>query len=285
MFDSVNPIKLAMLISLAIHGIILSVQFHSASRQIDNKALELEVTLVSGKTDIEVSKALLLAQHNLNGGGNIKINEEATTNLPGFKSDSEDMLNISSQRIKKLEETARKLMAKVGGLDANQEVSTVEVESSRKGDLIDADEQLRKSFELAKLKSKIAKNWREYQKMPRRDFIGVQAKKAIYAEYVESWREKIEEIGTKNFPKSGQDAAVYGDLLVTVSINSDGTLEEVKLERGSGYVLLDKAVKEIVKMSSPFKPFPPKMRRQTDILSITRNWRFTRSDLIISNQL
>ena len=121
--------------------------------------------------------------------------------------------------------------------------------------------------------------------MPKRDFIGVQANEVIYAEYVDKWVEKIEDIGTKNFPRSGGQESVYGSLLVTVSIRADGSLEEVRVDKGSGNIDLDRAVETIVKLSSPFAPFTQKMKQKTDILSITRNWRFTRSDLDIVEDL
>ena len=36
-----------------------------------------------------------------------------------------------------------------------------------------------------------------------------------------------------------------------------------------------------VRLAAPFKPFPSNVKRETDILHITRNWSFTRSDLLL----
>jgi len=33
-------------------------------------------------------------------------------------------------------------------------------------------------------------------------------------------------------------------------------------------------------MASPFAPFPPEIRRDTDILEITRTWYFTQGDQV-----
>ena len=36
-------------------------------------------------------------------------------------------------------------------------------------------------------------------------------------------------------------------------------------------------------MSGPFAAFPPDIRRDTDILHITRTWSFTKADALVSN--
>jgi protein TonB len=45
--------------------------------------------------------------------------------------------------------------------------------------------------------------------------------------------------------------------------------------------VLDAAVERIVALAGPFKPFPAKVRHETDILHITRSWSFTRTDLLV----
>jgi len=42
--------------------------------------------------------------------------------------------------------------------------------------------------------------------------------------------------------------------------------------------VLDAAAVHIVEMSAPFAPFPPDIKRDTDILHITRTWSFTKGD-------
>ena len=36
-------------------------------------------------------------------------------------------------------------------------------------------------------------------------------------------------------------------------------------------------------MSAPFAPFPPDVKRDTDVLHITRMWTFTKADALESN--
>ena len=39
----------------------------------------------------------------------------------------------------------------------------------------------------------------------------------------------------------------------------------------------------IVEMAGPYAPFPPDIRRDTDIIEITRTWSFTGSDQLQTN--
>jgi protein TonB len=71
---------------------------------------------------------------------------------------------------------------------------------------------------------------------------------------------------------------LYGKLLLTVSIRADGSIEAVQVNRSSGHRVLDAAAVKIVEMSAPFAPFPPDVKRDTDILHITRTWTFTKGD-------
>jgi len=44
--------------------------------------------------------------------------------------------------------------------------------------------------------------------------------------------------------------------------------------RSSGKKLLDDAASRIVELAAPFQPFPPEIRKETDLLHITRTWQF-----------
>jgi len=42
--------------------------------------------------------------------------------------------------------------------------------------------------------------------------------------------------------------------------------------------VLDAAAQRIVEMAAPYSPFPSDIRRDTEILDITRTWTFARGD-------
>ncbi len=275
-----SAIQLAMVCSVVVHMTLLAVDFRVPDASQPNEFAELKVILVNNKSLVTPTELKVVAQMNLNGGGNTNENLESQTNLSESDMLTEEFIQISSRRIAALEEKARNLIEALDGVlptDPDNQILPIYQQSKQ---IFNNDSNV-KNADIARLRTKIAKDWLEYQKMPKRDFVGAQTTAVIYAEYVEQWIEKIEEVGTKNFPRVGGEDGVYGSLLVTVSIRSDGSLEEVRLDRESGHHMLDQAVKKIVRLSSPFLPFPQQMKQKTDILSITRNWRFTRSDLDI----
>ncbi|MBI5921949.1 MAG: TonB family protein [Betaproteobacteria bacterium] len=109
---------------------------------------------------------------------------------------------------------------------------------------------------------------------PRRgSILGRDPKDIQLAFYGDSWRLKVERIGSLNYPKLSKNL-VYEPLVVTVSINSDGTLAAVRIDKSSGHRELDEAVRRILEMSAPFSAFPPDLKRSYDVIDITRTWTF-----------
>ncbi|HEX5539524.1 MAG TPA: TonB family protein, partial [Methylophilaceae bacterium] len=100
--------------------------------------------------------------------------------------------------------------------------------------------------------------------------------------YVESWRQKVEKVGNLNYPVEAKEQKLYGRLRMTVSIKADGSIEKLEINQSSGYKVLDDAAKRIVNLAAPFAPFPDNIRKDTDILSITRTWSFTKQDNLAS---
>jgi protein TonB len=141
---------------------------------------------------------------------------------------------------------------------------------------------MNRSLEIARLEASIAREWESYQQRPRRRFIGARTQEFRFARYLEDWRAKIERIGELNYPQAARDQRIYGSLVVTVAIKSDGSLERVDISRPSGQRILDAAALRIVHLGAPFAPFPPDIARDTDIISITRTWIFTRSDQFVA---
>ena len=129
------------------------------------------------------------------------------------------------------------------------------------------------------LEARIEKEMREYQELPRRKAIGSRTEGVVYAEYVDKWRRRIEQVGTRNYPEEAKRRKIYGSLLLTVHIKADGSVEKVEIDRSSGHRLLDAAARRVVELAGPFPPFPAVVRKDWDILSISRTWMFTRSDL------
>jgi protein TonB len=141
---------------------------------------------------------------------------------------------------------------------------------------------MQRTLETMRLEAQIAKQMEAYEKRPKRRFVGARAEEYRFARYVEDWRLKVERIGNLNYPEAARARKLYGSLLLTVGIRADGRVESITVDRSSGQKILDTAARKIVEMASPYAPFPPDIKRDTDILYITRTWTFAPGDSLIS---
>jgi TonB family protein len=108
---------------------------------------------------------------------------------------------------------------------------------------------------------------------PRRRTVAGIERDVMLRMYVESWRWKIERTGAVNYRPSAAWRASENPI-VTVSIRSDGSVEEVFIHRSSGVRELDDAVRRIARLHAPYSTFPPALARQYDVIDIRRVWSF-----------
>jgi protein TonB len=94
---------------------------------------------------------------------------------------------------------------------------------------------------MAQLQAQISQQWDEYQKRPKRAFIGANVKEYAFARYVEDWVAKVERVGNLNYPEAARRQGIYGSLKLTVSIYANGEIEKIEVDRSSGSKILDTA--------------------------------------------
>jgi len=81
-------------------------------------------------------------------------------------------------------------------------------------------------------------------------------------------------VGNINYPDEARKRKLSGSLILDVALNPDGSINQITLRRSSGHKVLDDAAVRIVNLASPYAPFPENIRKDTDILHITRTWQF-----------
>jgi periplasmic protein TonB len=250
--------------------------------RLKNFSEPLEVVLVNARTVTKPTKADALAQAHLDGGGNTDADRRAKSPLPVMPKESRNIqLQRAAARVQELERDAKQLMTQVKSAKAVDPPEPKADVEQHQGDTPRSENIVAKSLEIARLQAQIDKNWESYQKRPRRTFVGARTQNYYLAQYVDDWRQKIERVGTLNYPEAARREQVFGTLQLTVAINSDGSVEKVEIERSSGKKILDQAALRIVELAGPFAPLPPDIRKTTDILHITRTWIFTRSDQVM----
>lgn len=134
-----------------------------------------------------------------------------------------------------------------------------------------------RAVERIREEAKEARRTEVYNSRPRKLFVGQMTDDPDLRQYLESWRKKIEEVGSRNYPPEAK-GKLYGNVLLYIEIKSDGRLEHVEIKRSSGYKVLDDAVKKIVRMAAPFDRFPEELERRADIVGIARTFVFAKTD-------
>ena len=285
-FDPSSRLDVAIFISIIFHAVVLfGVTFKLPTPKIENAITPLEVVLVNSKSISKPYKADTLAQANLDGGGNTDDNRRAKTPFPLSPKHKQSIdVTKAKQKTKQLEQEAKKLMTAVNSKQSIHQSNSRLEKSEQAKKIPDAFDLIQRSREIIRLEAQIAKDYEAYQKRPKRKFIGARTKEYRFARYVEDWRVKVERIGNLNYPEAAKRDRLYGNLQLTVGIMANGNLESVEINRSSGQKILDAAAIRIVKLAGQngFAPFPPDIRRDTDILHITRTWVFTRSDELMS---
>jgi periplasmic protein TonB len=280
--EEASRFQYAMLVSIFVHAVVVfgvTIRPPDASR-FNTLAPRLEVVLVNAKSPSKPVNAPVLAQHNLDGGGSTDADRRAKSPLPAKREERRPTeLTMEAQRVQQLEREAQRLMtqaqAEIKAAPASAQPQQQEPQTQVAPNTANI---LNRSLEIARLEAQISKDWDDYQKRPRRKFVGARTQEYRFARYVEDWRLKVERVGTLNYPEGARNQRIYGSLQLTVSIKADGKVDNVEINRSSGQKILDEAALRIVQLAAPYAAFPTDIARDTDILSITRTWTFTRSD-------
>ena len=266
----------ALGVSIALHALLLSLHFKfpEASRIVQDKALE--IILVNSRSAHRPKDAQALAQANLDGGGDTDQNRRAKTPLPpSSRQQAGNDLEHAQKRVQALEAQQQKLLGERSRLkQAERKDTQAQPEPTP---TLSGRDLAHSALAMARLEAEIARSTEEYNKRPRKKFIGTRTAEYRYARYMEDWRLKVERVGTLNYPQAAR-GRLYGTLQLSVWIRTDGSVDKIEIERSSGQRVLDDAAQRIVHMASPYAPFPPDIQRDTDVLVITRNWTFARGD-------
>jgi periplasmic protein TonB len=273
----------ALMASVTLHAVLLSTQLVKVNpRLFEDYNQPVEVVLVNAKSKEVPLKPDALAQANLAGGGNTDEDRRAKSPLPVTPDEEAGGEDAALQaRVQRLEEQARQLFTQLKSTSAVKTARQSAPQQEPAETTPTSSELLQQGAEMAKMEARISRQWDEYQRRPRRAFVGANTKEYDFARYVDDWAAKVERIGNLNYPEAARRQGIYGSLQLTVALYSDGRVERIDIYRSSGSKILDSAAIRIVEMGAPYARFPKEMRDKTDILEITRTWTFTRSDQLV----
>jgi protein TonB len=273
-------LMIALSVSVALHLILLAVRFvmpHASLFKPPDSPLE--VILVNARSADKPLKPDAIAQYDLNGGGE-QDKGRATSFLPRQSEVADgEVLKESQSAVQQLEAQQRRLMTQTrASPTAVAPEAPQKVEATDVAPTTDLNTSMKA---IARLEAQIDKQTRDYSARPRRGYIGPTTRGTSYAMYYSQWKDKVERIGTINYPEEAR-GRIYGDLTLRVTLNPDGTIynDEVEVTRSSGSPVLDRAAKRIVLLGAPYGHFSDELRREYDIFEIFSTFRFTKGDAL-----
>ncbi|KAF0812368.1 hypothetical protein IGB42_03036 [Andreprevotia sp. IGB-42] len=265
----------AIVISALVHAVpIFGIKFVMPDPAKLFSSQPLDIVLVNQKTTTAPANSEVLAQAQLDGGGNTDAADKRVKSpLPSLNKAPQLELEQAQAKQQQLEETARDLLTKVKAETALAQAQANKPQQQTEQGL-DTEALRKQARELAAQAAQISKDYQQYQSRPKKTFIGARAKEYRFAQYVEDWRGKVERYGMMLLPKDKSGQPLHGNLVMTVEIDAQGNLVTASITRSSGNPDLDAGALRIAKMAAPYGRFANDMTKDTDILSISRTWNF-----------
>lgn len=274
-----DRLGLTVFFAVVLHSlIILGISFSQAEKKNPPEKLPgLEVTLVQSKTDKKVEQADFLAQATQEGGGNSEEQVRPTTAVEPLVATGQvgEVSQLTPQTV--LPRQSERSRMQIMTVDQSKErVASEKDQPDLPTEQLDeaTAQLLNKQKEIARQSAEIDFMRQAYASRPKKKFLSAKTKEYRWASYEDGWRNKIERIGTLNFPDAARRSKLSGDVRASVTISADGSVKDVKITKYSGHKVLDDAVKRIVKMASPYAAFPPELREEFDEVVIVRTWQF-----------
>jgi protein TonB len=250
-----------------LHGlIILGVSFTAPASRGDGGSRGMEILLVSDELPEARSNdsATYLAQRTQMGSGNTR--ERLPARLPAAAQARAGAAPATAQAQARLEE---QLLTTTGA-------SRTRVQMVALPDPADpAAEQQAQSAELQRTGDEALRLRGEA-----RDelYVTADTRASRLAPYLDGWRRRVERIGTTNYPTVAQRRGMSGNPVIEVALQRDGKLLSARILHSSGHPEIDAAALGILRLASPFDPFPPELARDYRTLRFAYEWQFEGSE-------
>jgi protein TonB len=275
-----DRLSFTLFLALALHAaLILGLGFVWTAQTMSSPTIE--VTLAQHHDARAPDDADFIAQSDQLGSGDAtEIKETTTTRSADFT--SAEIREVAARDLPALDASERTIsqatITTVAAAEQQANTETPTPENPVDTAHTPYQRYLDLAREIATLDAQIENQRQTEARGPRiRRLTSVSAKRTVDAYYLQSWRRKVEAVGNLNYPAAARRDRLYGSLRLLVAITPDGDLKEVRVLDSSGHAILDDAAVRIVELAAPFAPFPPEMRRNTDVLEIIRTWQFRKN--------
>lgn len=296
---SPDYIGTALLASLIVHGVIIfGIRAHLPQANKTPAVITLDVVLLQSKPGQKPKQADFLAQHAQEGHGNTTLKQ------PPRRPRQTAPTPVAPAVAKPQPIAAPKTAPPAQILAAPQARTKVQsappAEPSAKPKAVVKTEQPPAQVApiaepiiakpsaaalmqaIAVLDDAIDENRQVYAEQPRQKYISARTHEYQYASYMDAWRSKVERVGNLNYPAAIKQHQLTGNVLLDVIVKPDGSLQDVVIITSSGSPVIDEAAINIARMAAPYAAFPADIRAETDLLHITRTWKFLRDNRLLN---
>ena len=270
-----DSLSIALAVAVVFHlMLVVAWRFSAPISEPERLSRPIDVTLISSPSKKIEDKTDFLAQENQSGAGH-KANQAETPaqqaasqsehkkENPLKKTAQEENKSKSAQRILTSVKAERKVVAAKDTADMNES----EQPQKLTADLLQQ--------QIAQLGTEIRQSQPSAEQAKIKSVDSISAHKYMAAQYMKDWESKVEHTGNLNYPEVALKKDFSGTLTMDVGVKADGSVYSIQIVRSSGSLELDEAAKKIVRMSAPFAPLPLDLRKEVDVLVITRVWKFS----------
>ncbi len=265
---------LFLVCAVAVHALVFfGINFGVSLNPVPRLADTLDVVLVQWRSEEEPEEADYLAQASQRGGGETTERTRPSEPVSGQIPTPQQGQDIQEtlQEVPAPEVDLREIVAVEADSAAARSQNAVEQPELEQPN---ATQLMQQSMDIASLQPEVSPRRQWKSKIPRREFISANTKQYEFASYMSAWVSKVERIGNMNYPRDLRQRKLHGDLILTVGINQNGSVESIEVRRSSGIAEIDRAAINIVQMAAPYAPLPDNISDHVDVLHITRTWRF-----------
>ena len=269
----VDRMALTLFFAVALHAmIILGITFgiHDENEP-ENILPTLDIT-VSNRRTPPPDEADYLAQTSQEGGGNTREKVRPTQAIP------EQAPAAKPQQA--MPAPAQVITTDAAEIKHHQEDKTAPETPTPD---ITASDLIERSMEMVNLNEQLHESMQAYAQRPRHIYVSARTQEFKYANYMSEWVKKVERVGNLNYPDDARREGLSGKLIMDVTMNADGTVRNINILRPSGHAVIDEAAIRIVNLAAPFAPFPTEIKKDADILHITRTWEFSTANKLKSH--
>jgi len=266
----------ALMLAMGLHALVLlAVSFAFEFNPLRQAAETLDVVLVNWRSETAPEEPDFLAQASRQGGGESTRAERPTrmsSSAVTGQGDGESPEQVDAAPPPEPQQRLQEVLSETETAPPVPQVTRLEQPQEQ---LPSAAELMQQSMSAPNLEASLQRDNVFESRLPRREFIYSNTREYEFASYMQAWVAKVERVGNLNYPMEVRRRKLVGDLLLTVGIKQDGSVESMDIIRSSGLPELDEAALRIVRLAAPYSPLPDNIRSRVDVLHITRTWKFS----------